>query len=172
MRLKQGWWLVLALPVLLGLAQMHFDVEVLDLLPPDEPAVQGLKLYQQHFANARELIITLRENDADKVERLARDLAERLRRETNLVTSVSWQPPWMEQPAQVAELAAYLWFNQPPDVFGTLTNRLQPKNLGPLLAETKFPRMVGNSVGAALLSTAKIPELSKSWTLLPAMVMY
>jgi len=99
---------------------------MLNLLPPDLPAVQGLKLYQQHFANARELIITLRAPEPEKAERLAGALATRLRQETNLVAGVSWQPPWMEQPAQVAELVACLWLNQPPESFGDLTNRLAP----------------------------------------------
>ena len=94
---------------------MRIDVEMLNLLPPDQPAVQGLKLYQQHFANARELIITLRAPEAEKAERLAGALAARLREETNLVAGVSWQPPWMEQPAQVAELVAWLWLSQPPE---------------------------------------------------------
>jgi predicted RND superfamily exporter protein/lauroyl/myristoyl acyltransferase len=135
--LKRWWWVLLAVLVMIGLWRLRFDLEVLNLLPPDQPAVQGLKLYQQHFANARELIITLRAPDAEQAERLAGALAARLRQETNLITGVSWQPPWMEQPAQVAELLAYLWFNQPPESFATLTNRLAPDHLKSVLTETK-----------------------------------
>ena len=82
--------------------------------PPDEPTVQGLKLYQQHFANARELVITLRAPDAERAERLAGALAARLRQETNLVTGISWQPPWMEDPAQMSELLAWSGSINPP----------------------------------------------------------
>jgi hypothetical protein len=91
-------------------------VDILDLLPPDEPTVQGLKLYQQHFTNARELVVTLRAPDSDTAEKLAGELAARLRQQTNLVEEVTWQPPWMERPDQLGELLGWLWFNQPPEI--------------------------------------------------------
>ena len=124
--LKRWWWALLLVAVCLGLWRLRFDVDILDLLPPDEPTVQGLKLYQQHFANARELIITLRAPDAEQAERLAGELADRLRQQTNLVAEVTWQAPWMEHPEQLGELLGWLWFNQPPESFGALTNRLAP----------------------------------------------
>ncbi|MHB8520948.1 MAG: LpxL/LpxP family acyltransferase [Limisphaerales bacterium] len=136
-RLFRWWWLVLIIPLAVGLARLRFDVEVLDLLPPDVPAVAGLKLYQQHFANARELIITVRAPEADAAESTARTIAERLRRETNLVAEVTWQPPWLEHPEQTAELIAHLWLNQPPEIFGQLANRLAETNLAAILAATR-----------------------------------
>jgi predicted RND superfamily exporter protein/lauroyl/myristoyl acyltransferase len=135
--LKRWWWALLAVCVGLGLWRLRFDVELLDLLPPEQPTVQGLKFYQRHFANARELIITLRAPDGEQAERLAAALAERLRRETNLVESVSWQPPWMDQPGQLAEMLGCLWLNQPPESFQALTNRLAPDRLPSVLAETR-----------------------------------
>src|SRR3954470_15845108 len=89
-------WLLLLVPVGFGLARLRFDVEVFDLLPKNLPAVEGLKLYQQHFANARELIITLESAGAEPSENIAHTIAERLRRETNLVSTVTWEPPWLE----------------------------------------------------------------------------
>jgi len=94
--LKRWWWAFLAVAVCVGLWRLRFDVDILNLLPPDEPTVQGLKLYQDHFANACELVITLRDPDPERAEQLAGRLAARLRRETNLVAGVSWQPPWMD----------------------------------------------------------------------------
>jgi predicted RND superfamily exporter protein/lauroyl/myristoyl acyltransferase len=135
--LKRWWWLILAVLAVIGTWRVRIDVEMLNLLPPDQPAVQGLKLYQQYFANARELIITLRAPDAEKAERLAGALATQLREETNLVAGVSWQPPWMEQPVQVAELVAWLWLSQPPETFRALSNRLAAGHLEMVLAETK-----------------------------------
>ena len=64
--LKRWWWALLARGGCLGLWRLRFDVDILNLLPPDEPTVQGLKLYQQHFTNARELVITLRAPDAEQ----------------------------------------------------------------------------------------------------------
>jgi predicted RND superfamily exporter protein/lauroyl/myristoyl acyltransferase len=135
--LKRWWWALLVVAIVLGLLRLRFDVDVLDLLPGDEPTVQGLKLYQQHFTNARELIVTLRARDADTAEKLAGELAARLRRQTNLVAEVTWQAPWMERPDQLGELMAWLWFNQPPADFAALTNRLVPDQLKATLEETR-----------------------------------
>ena len=135
--LKRWWWLLLVVAVGLGLARLRFDVDILDLLPPDEPSVQGLKLYQKHFTNARELVVTLRATDADTAERLAGELAARLRQQTNLVEEVTWQAPWMERPDQLGELLGWLWFNQPPGDFAALTNHLAPDQLKPQLDETR-----------------------------------
>ena len=135
--LKRWWWVLLVVAVCLGLARLRFDVDILDLLPPDEPTVQGLKLYQQHFTNARELVVTLRAPESDQAERLAGELAAHLRQQTNLVEDVTWQPPWMERPDQLGELLGWLWFNQPPGDFAALTNRLAPDQLKPVLDETR-----------------------------------
>ena len=126
---QRGCWGLLVVLIGLGLWRLRLDVDVLNLLPPDQPTVQGLKLYQQHFANARELLISLRAKDAETAERLASQVGTRLRQESNLVARVSWQPPWMDQPEQLAELLGCLWLNQPPEVFGALTNRLGPDRL-------------------------------------------
>jgi predicted RND superfamily exporter protein len=113
--------------------RLRFDVEVLNLLPNDLPAVQGLKLYLENFSNARELIITLQNADAESTESAARTLSEMLRAATNLTTEVNWQPPWVEHPGQAAELIAYLWLNQPPAVFGEFTNKLASDRLSQTL---------------------------------------
>ena len=115
MKWFRWWWLLLLLPIIAGLARLHFDVEVLDLLPANVPAVQGLKLYQQHFANARELIVTVKATNREAAEQAAKSITENLQRATNLVADATWQPPWLEHPDQTAELIAYLWLNQPPE---------------------------------------------------------
>ena len=136
--LKRHWlWLLLAAPVALGLWRLRFDVEVLNLLPDRSPVVQGLKLYQQNFANARELIITVQAPDADTAESSARAIAAALRARKDLVTEATWTPPWIEHPGQAAELMAFLWLNQSPAAFAELTNRLQGAPLAGTLAEAR-----------------------------------
>ena len=138
MKRPRHWlWLLLAVPIAIGLMRLRFDIEVLDLLPTSLPVVNGLKLYQQNFSNARELIITIAGPDAEAAETAARALAELLREQTNLVSSVTWQPGWLEHPAQAAELMGYLWFNQPPRVFADLTDRLTGTNILATLADTR-----------------------------------
>lgn len=137
MKWFRWWWLLLLIPIALGLARLHFDVEVLDLLPANVPAVQGLKLYQQHFANARELIVTVKASNRETAEQTAKSIAEKLRAETNLVSDATWQPPWLEHPDQTAELVAYLWLNQPPEKFANLAAQLSETNLANILAATR-----------------------------------
>ncbi|HEX5397948.1 MAG TPA: MMPL family transporter, partial [Verrucomicrobiae bacterium] len=131
------WWLLLLAPILLGVARLRFDAEVLDLLPANVRAVAGLKIYQQHFTDARELIVTVQARDADTAKSAAQAIAEELRAKTNLVSDVTWQPPWQEHPEQTAELIAYLWLNQPPKVFNGLADRLAKTNLANVLAATR-----------------------------------
>jgi uncharacterized protein len=130
-------WLVLLVPVALGLVRLRLDVEVFDLLPVNLKVVQGLKLYQEHFTNARQLLLTVKGPDPEQTESAARQIAESLRPHTNLVVAVNWEPPWLEHPDQAAELLAYLWFNEPPAVFDQLTNRLAPDQLGATLTNTR-----------------------------------
>ena len=65
------FWLLLLVPVVIGLTRLRFDVEVFDLLPKNLPAVEGLKLYQERFAHARELLITVQAAEAQQVESAA-----------------------------------------------------------------------------------------------------
>src|SRR5690242_7499967 len=103
-RVRPWLWLLLLLPVALGVARLRFDVDVLNLLPTDLPVVRGLQLYQRHFTDSRELIVTIRAGTPESAEAAARSLAETFRAQSNLVTSVIWQPIWMERPVEAAEL--------------------------------------------------------------------
>src|ERR1041385_1902434 len=113
---KRPWFLLLLLiPVLLGLFRLRFDTEVLNLLPNDLPAVEGLKLYHKYFANNREVIITVTAKNSADAEVAARNIATALQGETNLVADAVWQPPWMDRPEETAEFIAWLWLSQPPE---------------------------------------------------------
>src|ERR1044071_5077277 len=143
-------WLLLLVPVTFGLVRLRFDAEVFDLLPADLKVVEGLKQYQEHFANARELLVTVKAPQAEQAEAAARTLATHLRQRPDLVATVTWQPPWLEHPEQAAELLAYLWFNQPPSVFAQLAAALVPAKLPEILVATReelatamSPREVG-----------------------------
>jgi uncharacterized protein len=137
MKWFRWWWLLLLIPIIAGLTRLHLDAEMLDLLPANIPAVQGLKIYQQHFTDARELIITVRAPDREIVEHTTKNIADDLQQATNLVAAVTWQPPWQEHPEQTAELIAYLWLNQPPEKFAQLTAQLSETNLANVLAGTR-----------------------------------
>ena len=53
------------------------------------------------------------------------------------MADVTWQPPWQEHPEQIAELIAYLWLNQPPEIFPQLAGHLSETNLANVLAATR-----------------------------------
>ncbi|HOY57991.1 MAG TPA: MMPL family transporter [Verrucomicrobiota bacterium] len=136
--IRRRWaWVLAGLLIVAGLARVRLDTEVLNLLPESVPAVRGLQLYQTHFANSRELILTIRAPGADSAEAAARLLGEALRRETNLVDRVVWQPPWIEHPEQMADFIAWLWLNQPPERVAQLTNRLAPDRLAAVALEAR-----------------------------------
>src|SRR3989442_7386838 len=100
MKFPRHWpWLLALIPIAFGIARLRFDVEVLNLLPADVPAVRGLKIYQQNFANARELIITVRAQDPEVVENTARSLAHALRPQSDIVAEVNWQSSWLRRTA-------------------------------------------------------------------------
>ena len=81
MRRKFWYWGlgILCLLAIAGLLRLRFDVDVLNLLPKELPVVQGLELYQRHFTDSRELIITIKSPDAAATEAAAGKLAESLR---------------------------------------------------------------------------------------------
>ncbi|HEX3798767.1 MAG TPA: MMPL family transporter [Verrucomicrobiae bacterium] len=136
-RLWRWWWVPALVLIVIGFARLRFDVEVLDLLPGDLPSVHGLKLYQQEFANSRELLITVTCPDAATSESAAQSIAEKLRAQTNLVAQVTWQAPWLEHPEQTSELIAHLWLNQPPEVLRQFAERLAETNLPAVLTATR-----------------------------------
>ena len=134
---KAWYWtiLILGLLVIGGMMRLRFDVDVLNLLPSDLPVVHGLALYQKNFTDSRELILTVRSSDPAKTESSAKVLVDALRKQTNLIESVIWQPAWQERPAEAAELIGYLWLNQPPTEFQQLADRLSGTNIEATLAD-------------------------------------
>ena len=58
-------WLLLLAPILIGFVRLRLDFDVLNLLPQDNPSVRGLKIYQEHFTSARELVLAFRSEDPE-----------------------------------------------------------------------------------------------------------
>ena len=167
MTLKSRYWLwlLVLVPVGFGLARLRFDVDVLNLLPSDVNAVQGLKLYQEYFANARELIVTVKSPDAEETEKAAQLFAEALRQQTNLVEQAVWQPPWQENPGAAANFLAYLWFNQAPEAFGKLTNRLSTEGAAAAFSDARdqlATSLSPNSIGRLSYDPLGLTELPPS----------
>lgn len=136
---RLGWWCglcVLGL-LMLGGMRLRFEADVLQLLPGDIPAVRGLQLHQRHFAAEGDLLLTVAAPTADVAEQAARAVAEALRDATSLVARAVWRPPWLDDPAAMADLVAWLWLNAPPDACQALSERLEPAMLEAHLAEVR-----------------------------------
>ena len=117
-------WLLLLAPILIGFVRLRLDFDVLNLLPQDNPSVRGLKIYQEHFTSARELVLAFRSEDPEALERYISAAGGRLRQKTNLVASAAWKPPWQEHPGDLAELLGWIWLNQPQPSFTGLSIRI------------------------------------------------
>ncbi len=122
---------LVAVLAFIGFRGVSFNVNIVDLLPPDIPEVKGLNRFMEDFGMMGELIVTLSEKDAEHLDESARSLAEHLRSLDALVHRASWQPAWIESPTAAAELPAYLWLNGPPEPVTALAERLEP---GPVSA--------------------------------------
>lgn len=138
LRMSRRWlWLLLTLPLIAGIARLRFDVDVLNLLPNGLPEVRGLQLHQGYFANAQQLLVTLRGEDSEAVAVAAKAIASRLTTQGKMVRTARWQPPWIEHPGDAAENLAWLWLQQPPEELARLVQRLTPAHLAGELATAR-----------------------------------
>lgn len=113
----------------LAVRSITFNVNILDLLPPNIPEVKGLNRFMEDFGFNGELFVTLESKDDDAMlDEAAPSLATHLL-EKKVTPYAGWQPAWMDAPETAAELPAYLWFNGPPEHLEALAARLEPEAL-------------------------------------------
>ncbi|MBA3830857.1 MAG: MMPL family transporter [Chthoniobacterales bacterium] len=124
--------LIAAASIYVLITRMTLDSEVLNLLPGKFESVQGLKVYNNDFAQTRELTFALlcQPNDVDKLEEFSPIFAERLRAQPWTTRVLSGSP--METPQGIhdlQELAVPLLLNLEPQAFAETISILQPANL-------------------------------------------
>ncbi len=129
-------WLVVALlagaSLYVLVTRMTLDSEVLNLLPGKFTTVQGLKVYNNDFAQTRQLTFALlcQPNDTDKLEDFAPTFAERLHAQPWVTRVLSGSP--METPEGMRDLQGLtvpLLLNLEPKAFDETVAVLQPANL-------------------------------------------
>jgi predicted RND superfamily exporter protein len=134
-------WFVVALLAALSLyilvTRLTLDTEVLNLLPAKFESVQGLKVYNNDFAQTRELTFALacQPNDVDRLEEFAPVFAERLRAQPWTTRVLAGSP--MESPDAVADLqriAVPLLLNLEPPAFAETVAFLHPEKIQARLA--------------------------------------
>jgi predicted exporter/lauroyl/myristoyl acyltransferase len=87
-------------------------------------------LQQKYFANARELLVTVRSSDPEISRQVASNLVVHLLADTNLVRDARWQAPWLQNPGDAARNLGWIWLQQPPSAFNELAERLSTNHLG------------------------------------------
>ncbi len=134
-------WAIVALIVAVSgyilATRLTLDTEVLNLLPGKFQSVQGLKVYNNEFAQTRELTFALvcQPDDVDRLDEFAPVFAQRLRQQPWSTRVLSGSP--METPAGIHDLqglAVPLLLNLEPAAFQETLTVLQPANLQARLA--------------------------------------
>ncbi len=110
----------------IGLSRISFNVEILDLLPPDIEQAEGLARVLADFGLPNELIVTVESPDSARTEAATLSLAEHLLATPDLVRLVVAQPLWESSPENLGGLAAYTALNLPPDQFAPIVSALDP----------------------------------------------
>lgn len=93
-----------AFAVVLG--RTNFDSEILNLLPADEPSVQGLKLYNSQFTQSRELAFLLSGENAEVLEEVTGEFAAQLAHEQWVERVAAGSP--MDSPGGIETLPQFL----------------------------------------------------------------
>ncbi len=128
--MRAGKWLALAalaaLVVAAGLSRVRFEIEILRMLPANLPQVEGLRIFLKHFARPDELIVTVEAPSADDAAVATAAISSALRARPDLIERATDRGPWEERPSDLAEIAAYLLLNAPPDRVREATARMLP----------------------------------------------
>ena len=119
---------------------LHFDSDILDLLPKDFDSVQALKTSDREFTNARQIVFALwnQSEDAD-LDQLTTRFTESLKKEPWVVRVTAGAP--VESADGVEDLQRYLavplLLNLPPEAFGKALQQLQPDRIAGRLHELR-----------------------------------
>jgi predicted RND superfamily exporter protein len=129
------WPAVIALVVAclaILITRMQLDSDVLNMLPARFSSIQGLRIYDRDFAQARELTFALvsQPQDVDKLEEFAPVFADKLRQQPWCERVLAGSP--METPDGIRDLqsiAVALLLNLEPAVFDETMSILQPEKI-------------------------------------------
>ena len=118
-----------------GISRLSYNVDVLDLLPKDLPGLEGTRRMRDTFQRANRLVSAMEAPDADLMRRAEDSLEKHLQAQTGLCRQVQGKPAWEGNPQDLAEMAAYAWWNAPPEKVRALAGRLDPEHLPKHLAD-------------------------------------
>jgi predicted RND superfamily exporter protein len=129
--------LIFTVLAVVGVFRVRVDVDILNLLPVDSSVARGLAEYQEKFLQAGELIVVVRSLEPETTLNAVTSVLSEVRRHTNLVDRVFWQPPANESLGDAAQFLAYLWLNSPTNAVLELQHSLSVTNLATVLADSR-----------------------------------
>lgn len=111
-------------------SRQSFDSDILNLLPSDRPAVEGLKIINNRFAQALELTFVIQSDSAETTGAAHAEVVDRLRQAPWVVRILDGPPG--ESATGLADLQSImvpLLLNLPPDAFADAIASLNPEAL-------------------------------------------
>lgn len=133
---KIAAFVVLLALTALGLSRISFDVDVFKMLPPHLQQAEGLSIFLKHFARNDEMLVTIEVGDSEMASKAADELSDVFRAHPELVSKVTHRPRWETNPGELAELAAYLLLNAPPDKVKAAAERAAPDRTAQTLQQS------------------------------------
>lgn len=108
----------------------RFDSDILNLLPSDNRAVQGLKIYNRDFTQSRELAFLIRGKSANEVDAFADFFIQKLREQSWTLRILDGPPIETESGREsFPALCAPLLLNLPTEKFQQVLAKLTPTEL-------------------------------------------
>ena len=107
-----------------GLMRLKFETVILEVLPSSLPEIQGLKDFQKHFSENREVVVLLSSEEEEILEEDAQALAFYLR-DLWPDKEVTYKSDFEESPELFAESVARIWSYASAEEIEQLTARLE-----------------------------------------------
>jgi predicted RND superfamily exporter protein len=106
-----------------GLLRLRFETDILEVLPKGLPAVEALKVSQEHFDNDQQVILLLESETEEIFAEDAKELALFLR-EKLAPAEVLHQSEFEEDPQAFAAALAEIWRYAPPEDVAEMEKRM------------------------------------------------
>ena len=103
--------------------RLKFETAILEILPSNLPEIQGLKNFQKHFSEDREIVVLLR-SEEEIAEEDAQSLALYLR-DLWPDKEITYKSDFEENPKLFAKSVAHIWSYASAEDLEQLTERLQ-----------------------------------------------
>ncbi len=158
------WWLgslgLIAVLSWVAFSEIDFDANPLNVLPQDLPQVTTIREYERDFAARNDTLIAVSNQDLEIAPEAAASLRQFLSKRTDLFSTLSGTPPWEEDPSQMGELLAYLWFNGTTNGLQELVNRFSENGINRELENSLD--VLENSMDVAEITRASVDPLNLS----------